>query len=67
MKSKELIKEVRGMDKARALEALKSAQKDLLNLNFRKAVSGIPKTSELAATRKKIARIQTVLNERIAE
>ncbi len=67
MKSKEMIKEVRAMDKAGVLEALKGAQKDLLNLNFRKAVSGIPKTSELVATRKKIARIQTVLNEKIAE
>ena len=64
MKSKELIKQVREMDQAGALEALKGAQKELLNLNFRKAVSGIPKSSELTATRKKIARIQTILNEK---
>jgi ribosomal protein L29 len=52
------------MDKAGILDAIKSAQKELLNLNFRKAVSGIPKSSELSATRKKIARLQTILKDK---
>ncbi len=67
MKSKEYIKQIRELDKVGALEALKAAEKELLNLNFRKAVSGIPKSSELKATRNKIARIQTILNEKRAQ
>lgn len=63
MKSKDFLKSTREMDKAGVLEALKAAEKESLNLNFRKAVSGIPKSSELSATRKKIARLKTVLNQ----
>ena len=64
MKKKEELKAVREMDKDQAKEELAKTEREMLNLQFRKASSGIPKSSELRRLRTKIARIETVLKEK---
>ncbi len=63
MKSKEEIKKFRELDNAALKEELKKAGRELLNLTFRKSVSGIPKSSEIPTLKKRIARLKTAETE----
>ena len=65
MKSKEELKSIKEMSVDQAKEELVKAEKEILNLKFRKASSGIPKSSELSRLRKRIAKIETVLKEKV--
>ena len=68
MKSKEEIKKFREFDQVGIKEELKKVGKELLNLSFRKKVSGIPKSSEIPTLRHRIARLKTAQSElRMAE
>lgn len=63
MKIKEDLKAIREMDPSQWKEELEKLDREMLNLQFRKATNGIPKTSELKRIRKRMARVQTVVKE----
>ena len=63
MKKKEDLKAIRELDASQCEEELSKLDRETLNLQFRKATNGIPKTSELKRIRQRIARIQTVIKE----
>jgi large subunit ribosomal protein L29 len=65
MKRKEELKSIKEMSLDQAKEELANAEKEILNLKFRKALNGIPKSSELSRLRKRIAKIETVLREKV--
>lgn len=65
MKKKEDLKAIREMSADQSKEELVKLEREMLNLKFRKATNGIPKSSELKRVRTRIARIQTVLKEKV--
>lgn len=46
---------------------LKAQREDLMNARFKHSVAQFEKTSDLKAMRRQIARISTVLNEKVQE
>tara|TARA_B100000700_G_C15044366_1_gene857110 strand:+ start:824 stop:1048 length:225 start_codon:yes stop_codon:yes gene_type:complete len=58
------ISEVRQLNDAELSRELLDQQRALMNLRFRKATMQLTNTNELGNTRKTIARINTVMQER---
>ena len=59
------IKEIRALSSEELLTKMADAREELMNLRFQ-AVSGqLTDTSRLPIVRKEIARIQTIINERV--
>lgn len=58
------IKEVRAMPSETLRSELAGAYKEHFNLRFQRAIQQLSDTTALRKTRKKIARIKTVLRER---
>ena len=58
------IDDIRAMTDPELSDELDSTQRELMNLRFRVATMQLANTSEMRATRKRIARINTVLRER---
>jgi len=56
--------EVRALKDEQLLEELDNAQRELMNLRFQLATRQLQNTSALGKTRKKIARIKTIIRER---
>ena len=65
MKRRELLTELRAKDQASLVADMKSAQKKLLELQFAVTLKKTKKTDEIRATRKLIARLQTLLAEQL--
>ena len=63
MKKIEDLKAIREMNASQCNEELEKLDREMLNLQFRKATNGIPKTSELKRIRKRMARVETVIKE----
>lgn len=63
MKTRDEIKQIREMSEAQCIEELVKLEREMLNLKFRKATNGIPKSSELKRIRTRIARIETIRKE----
>mgnify|MGYP001472055492 CR=1 FL=1 len=63
MKSKGYVKDLRGKSAAELQKELVEAKKELFNLRFQNATNQLDNTGRIAAVRKNIARIQTVINE----
>ncbi len=56
--------ELKGLGKDELLAKLASERQELFNLRFQHATAQLEKTSSIPATRKKIARILTILKEK---
>ncbi len=65
MKRRDLLTELRAKDQASLVADLKAAEKKLLELQFGVTLRKIKKTDEIRATRKLIARLQTLLREHL--
>ena len=65
MKRRDQLTELRAKDQAGLVADMKAAEKKLLELKFAVTLKKIKKTDELRATRKLIARLQTLLAERL--
>ncbi|MEK7460853.1 MAG: 50S ribosomal protein L29 [Patescibacteria group bacterium] len=65
MKRRDLLTELRAKDQTSLVADLKAAEKKLLELQFGVTLRKIKKTDEIRATRKLIARLQTLLREHL--
>jgi len=59
------ITEVRELNDSELVKELTEQERALMNLRFRKATMQLTNTNELGNTRKTIARIKTVIRERV--
>ncbi|MBT3554373.1 MAG: 50S ribosomal protein L29 [Chloroflexi bacterium] len=59
------ISDVRELNDTELLKELGDQERALMNLRFRKATMQLTNTNELGNTRKAIARIKTVIRERL--
>ncbi len=57
--------DLRAMSVEDLRKALAEQQQELLNLRFKHATAQLEKTSELKATKQQIARIQTIMQEKV--
>ncbi len=57
--------ELRGMDDAALHKKLDELQQEMFNLRFQRAAGQLPNHNRLTAVRRDIARVQTVLRERV--
>jgi large subunit ribosomal protein L29 len=64
MKAKEELDKLKEKDVEALVVERVSAEKEILNLRFRKSVNQIPDTSRIGKLRKKIARIETLIKEK---
>ena len=64
MKSNKYVEELKAKTAAELNEELVAAKKELFNLRFQNATNQLDNTSRIKETRKKIARIQTVIVEK---
>ena len=67
MKSNKYVEELKAKTAAELNEELVAAKKELFNLRFQNATNQLDNTSRIKETRKKIARIQTVITEKAAQ
>ena len=58
------IHEIRDLSNQQLQEELESSYKELMNLRFRAATMQLSNVNEISRSRKRIARINTVLRER---
>ena len=58
------ISEVRELNDTELVKELGDQERAMMNLRFRKATMQLTNTNELANTRKRIARINTLIRER---
>ena len=58
------IDDLRGLEGEELLTELQGTRRELMNLRFRAATMQLSNVSEIRKTRKRIARINTVLRER---
>ncbi len=56
--------EIRNMTDVQITEKVAELKKDLFNLRFQQATGDLEQSSKIRETRKTIARLKTVLNER---
>ena len=63
MKTKTYVDDLRKKSQAELSEELTAAKKELFNLRFQNATNQLDNTSRIAAVRKNIARIETVIAE----
>lgn len=67
MKKQEELNELRALDTAALKQRIEEAERGLMNLRFRGRSSGqLEKSSELKIVRRRIARINTIINEKAA-
>ena len=64
MKIKTFVEDLKAKSVAELNEELVAAKKELFNLRFQNATNQLDNTSRIKETRKKIARIQTVITEK---
>ena len=65
MKTNKYVKELEGKTKDELNKDLVDAQKELFNLRFRNATNQLDNTAQITEVRRNIARIQTVLNDKL--
>ena len=58
------IDDIRAMSDEELQQELSSTRRELMNLRFRVATMQLPNVNEIPKTRKRIARIRTVIRER---
>ena len=59
------IKEIRALSSEELLTKMADAREELMNLRFQTVSGQLTDTSRLPIVRKEIARIQTIINERV--
>ena len=64
MKINKFVEDLKAKSVAELNEELVAAKKELFNLRFQNATNQLDNTSRIKETRKKIARIQTVITEK---
>ena len=64
MKINKFVEDLKTKSAAELNEELVAAKKELFNLRFQNATNQLDNTSRIKETRKKIARIQTVITEK---
>ncbi|MCR5293650.1 MAG: 50S ribosomal protein L29 [Lachnospiraceae bacterium] len=67
MKSTKYLESLRGKSAAELNEELVSAKKELFNLRFQNATNQLDNTARVGEVRRNIARIQTVIAEKVKE
>ena len=67
MKSKKYVEDLRSQSATELQEQLVAAKKELFNLRFQNATNQLDNTSRIKEVRKNIARIQTIITEKVAE
>jgi large subunit ribosomal protein L29 len=67
MKSNEYMKELRGKSAGDLKTELEALRKEQFNLRMQAATGATTKSSDIAAARKKIARVKTMLNQQQAK
>jgi ribosomal protein L29 len=67
MKSSEILKNLRAKDKKGLFHDLKESEKKLTQLRFNQALRKLKNFHEITVTRKKIANIWTILQEKTLE
>ena len=67
MKTSEFVKELKSQSVADLQAQLVEAKKELFNLRFQNATNQLDNTARIKEVRKNIARIQTVINQKVAE
>ena len=65
MKTKDLLSGLRGKSVEELNEDLVAAKKELFNLRFQNATNQLDNTSRIKDVRKNIARIQTIIAEKV--
>ena len=65
MKKRENLKELQGLDASGLREQLKTLQHEMMNLKFRHGAGQLSQSAELRSVRRRIARVQTVMNARV--
>ena len=64
MKAKEYLGDLRNKSVDELQKALSETKRELFSLKFRQATNQLSDTSQIRKTRKKIARIQTVITQK---
>jgi len=67
VKSKKYVEDLRSQSATELQEQLVAAKKELFNLRFQNATNQLDNTSRIKEVRKNIARIQTIMVEKVAE
>ena len=65
MKTKKYLDNLNAKSLAELNQELVSAKKELFNLRFRNATNQLDNTAQITEVRRNIARIQTVLNDKL--
>ena len=65
MKINKYVEELKGKSPAELNEELVAAKKELFNLRFQNATNQLDNTSRIKDVRKNIARIQTIIAEKV--
>ena len=64
MKSKDKLKEYRGMSAEDLQGSIASTEEELMNLRFRHASGQLQQTAQLTQLKRQVARARTILNEK---
>ena len=67
MKTSKYLEELKTQTIEQLNESLVEAKKELFNLRFQNATNQLDNTARIKEVRKNIARIQTVINQKVAE
>ena len=67
MKTSKYLEELNTQSAADLQSKLVEAKKELFNLRFQNATNQLDNTARIKEVRKNIARIQTVINQKVAE
>ena len=67
MKTSNYVKDLREESVAALQEQLVAAKKELFNLRFQNATNQLDNTGRIKEVRKNIARIQTIITEKVKE
>ena len=67
MKSNKFVEDLRTKSSAELADELVAAKKELFNLRFQNATNQLDNTGRIKEVRKNIARIQTVIAQKVAE
>ncbi len=66
MKTKKYVEELRSQSVAELNAQLTEAKKELFNLRFQNATNQLSNTNRIKEVRKNIARIQTIITEKVS-
>ena len=67
MKTNKYVEDLKTKSAAELAQELVAAKKELFNLRFQNATNQLDNTARITEVRKNIARIQTVINQKVAE